>query len=137
MIFARRAFLKAAGLGLVAPACGVIGFDVNQDVPAQTVMGSPIAALLPVTLFQLPLTLDIQAQTMAMGTGPASSAHLKSFALTVTAPKGATFDFLSELGIDVVAEGLPMRLVATLKPVPRGQGSIALGVDEGVDILPY
>jgi hypothetical protein len=135
MAFPRRVFLQATALGL-APGCGLIGFDVKQMVPPQTVQGSPLGALLPGGLFQIPLNIDLAAQTKAMGTGPASSAHLKTLSLAVTSPAGETFEFLDELSVSVSGQGLETKLVARSSPVPA-ESRISLEVFPGVDLLPY
>jgi hypothetical protein len=138
MALQRRTFFKLAGLGLL-PGCGILGFDVTQPIPRQTVAGSPLGGLLPLDLFRLPLMLDIQQQTQAMGTGPASSAKLTSLALSILSPPPpqGSFDFLAEISISVVAEGLAAREVAFLRPVPMRQARIELGIVPDVDLLPY
>jgi len=136
MAFPRRILLKAAALGLAASGCGVVGFDVEQDIPEQTVQGLGLGIALPVNFLQFPLQIDIDSQTKAMGTGPASSAHLKSITLTITKPPGETFDFVDSIVINIAGEGLPTREVARLDPVPA-TGTISLQVIESVDLLPY
>ena len=117
-------------------ACGVIGFDVEEPIPEQVVEGSPIGALLPVSLFEFPLQIDIESKTRAMDTGPAHSAQLKAITLTVLVPAGETFEFLDSLRIFVAADGLERREVAKLEEVPPS-GSISLQIVPGVDLLPY
>jgi len=135
MTLPRRVFLQAAALGL-APGCGMIGFDVTEKVPPQTVQGSPLGALLPPGLFQIPLNIDLAARTKAMGTGPASSAHLKALSLAITSPAGETFEFLDELSVSVSGQGLETKQVARSSPVPA-QSRISLEVFPNVDLLPY
>lgn len=130
----------AAGLLLVgAPGCGLIAFDVSQDIPAQTVPGSPLGALLPESLFAIPMNIDIQSETAGHGTGPAHSVTLSSVTLTITSPSGATFDFVSAIAIKISSSGnpnLPEVEIGRLEPVP-GTTSISIPPNGGVDLLPY
>ena len=128
---------------LLASACGAIGFDVSQDIPQQTIQGSPLGALLPSFLpTPFAITIDVKQQEMMHDTGPATSANLKSLtfsALPHAMPSG-NFDFVDEIHIFVAApqsSGLPMTEIATLKPVPKGQTTISLAVVPGVNLLPY
>jgi hypothetical protein len=117
-------------------ACGLIHFDVSQDIPAQTVPGSPLGGLLPAALFQFPLSIDLAQQTAAQKTGPAKSVTLKSITLQVTMPAGQDFSFLDSLSISIGGSGLPDLEIAHLSPVPA-QPQISLTVVPGVDLLPY
>ena len=125
----------AAATWLLA-GCGKIAFDVEVKIPEQEVPGSPLGAVLPLDLFAIPLDIDIESQTKAQGTGPAHSASLKSFELSITAPAGETFEFLDELEISVSADGLETKTIARLKDVPA-QPHISLEVVSDVDLLPY
>jgi hypothetical protein len=132
--------LLGAGLlsALGAAGCGLLSFDVGQDIPGQTVPGSPIGALLPASLFSIPMNVDIQSETAARGTGPARSAALSSLTLTTRSP-GATFEFLSSIAISISASGganLPQKEIARLQPVPA-TSTIAIPPTPGVDLLPY
>jgi hypothetical protein len=119
--------------------CGLVSFDVGQDVPPQTIMGSPIGALVPATLFSLPLNIDLSAETASRGTGPAKSANLTSLTLSVSSPAGGTFDFLTSITFSVTSPGdpsLPEVVIAKLQPVP-GKAAISVPPTPGVDLLPY
>jgi hypothetical protein len=131
-----RRIVLALALALVFAACGLISFDVSQDIPAQTVQGSPIGALLPAGLFDIPVTIDVAAATKAQGTGPASSAYLKSLTLSMVSPDGATFEFLDSVVITVSGSGLADKEVARLDSVPATP-QIAIPPAPGVDLLPY
>src|SRR5689334_2974826 len=113
-------------LALLAASCGALPYDVEQDIAEQRVPGSanPLAQLFP-SLFDIPVTIDIQAETARRNTSVAHSANLKSFTLAATPhsnPSG-NFDFLDEVHIYVEpsssSSSLPKVEVATLKPVPR------------------
>src|SRR5688572_20649062 len=91
------AVLLAATLALGTAGCGLIGFDVEQPIPDQRVPGSPLGGLLPVSVFAFPLNIDIQQQTKAMNTGPASGAYLKVVSLKIISPASETFGFLESL----------------------------------------
>jgi hypothetical protein len=116
-----------------------LSFDVSQDIPPQTVTGSPIGALVPATLFALPLNIDLESETAAHGTGPARSANLSSLTLSISTPSGETFDFLTSISISIApANGgtLPEVVIAKLQPVPA-TSSISIVPVPGVDLLPY
>lgn len=119
-----------------APACGLVSFDVEQAIPPQTVPGSPLGSLLPAGLFELPVTINLESETAARGTGPANSAHLKSLTLRITDPAGATFAFLDTIVIEVSAANLPQREVARLDAVPA-TAEISIPPTANVDLLPY
>jgi hypothetical protein len=128
-----------AGLAFPLAGCGLASFDLNQDIPTQTVPGNPLGPLLPASLFAIPMNIDVQSATDAKGTGPASSVTLESITLTVLSPSGATFDFVSSISISISASGnsnLPTQEIAHLDPVP-GTASINLQPVPGVDLLPY
>lgn len=131
----RRFPIAVLGLSL-AVGCGLLSFDVDQPIPEQTVQGSPLGALLPAGLFAFPLNIDIQQQTRAMNTGPATGAYLKTVSLKVLSPAGATFDFLDALSITIAADGLPEVEVAKLDPVPA-RAQISLTIVPRVNLLPY
>jgi len=141
---ARASSLAALSLPVVLAVsvlggCGLVSFDVSEDIPAQTVMGSPIGALIPATLFALPLNVDLGAETAARGTGPAKSANLSSLTLTISEPADGTFDFLSSITITVASSAggaLPEKEIAKLTPVP-GTNKISIPPTPAVDLLPY
>jgi hypothetical protein len=124
-------------LGLLALAgCGLVKFDVGEDIPAQTIPGSPLGSLLPASLFSLPLHIDVDSSAKAHGAGVATSAYLKSLGFTVTMPAGDTFAFLDSISIKISATGLPEKEIATLSPVPSAT-TIQLHPTANVDLLPY
>ena len=132
----RQPLFLCAALLVATAACGLIDFDVEQPIPEQTVQGSPIPNVLPLGLFQIPLTIDLDAATKSKGTGPASAAYLKSLSLEIRSPASGTFEFVDQITISVAADGLPAREIAKLDPVP-GQKRIDLGVLGEIDLLPY
>jgi len=128
-----------AGLAAGSSGCGLVSFDVSEDIPEQTVPGSPLGALLPASLFAIPMNIDIQSETAGRGTGPAQSATLRSISLTVTSPAGATFDFITSISVRVSSSGntsLPEVEIARLEPVP-GTATIVIPPTGSVDLLPY
>lgn len=64
------------------------------------------------------------------------SVKLKAFTLTVTAPPGATFDFLDSIAFEIQAEGQPKKRVAFKNPVVRGQNVMTLDL-EPLELAPY
>jgi hypothetical protein len=130
-----RALRLAACLVAVA-ACGLIKFDVDQSIPEQTIPGSPLGAALPPTLFTIPLQVDIDSSLKAHGAGAASGAYLKAVTLTVTAPPGATFDFLDSISLSIASPGQMEVELTRLSPVPAG-GTVTLTPSARVNLLPY
>ncbi len=121
---------------LLIGGCGALSFDVDQDLPEQTVQGSALGGVLPSFIpTPIPLSFDLRAETAKRGTGPAQHAYLKS--LVLRAKNGANFDFLDEAHVYVSAPSLPRVEIARLAPVPRGAGTIEFAVVDGVDLLPY
>jgi hypothetical protein len=127
---------RSAAWVILLAACGLVSFDVAQPIPEQTIPGSPVAALLPQGLFQIPLQIDLQSSIKAHGASAASSAQLKSLTLTVIDPAGETFGFLDSISITIAADGQPPRELASLSPVPK-EATISLKPAPGVDLLPY
>jgi hypothetical protein len=127
------------GAVLSFAGCSLLDFDASQDIPPQTVPGSPIGAVLPASLFSIPMNIDLQSETAGHGTGPASSVTLKSITLTISSPSGATFDFVDSISIVIFSSGhseLLKKEIARLQPVP-GTTSISIPPTPGVDLLPY
>jgi hypothetical protein len=124
---------------LPAAGCGVIGFDVSQDIPDTVIMGDPTAGVV-VGANDTPLTLDIQAETQQRHSGPASSAHLKDLSFTIKLPDGAVFDFVDAVSILLIPKNPMSRLktvkIAELLTVPH-ERTIHITPVPNVDILPY
>lgn len=138
-----RALACAIALAALQAGCGALSFDVDQNLPEQTVPGSPLGGLLPSFIPNpIPLQIDLQAAEKAHGTGPASHAYLSALTLAATPhsnPSG-NFDFLDEVHIFVSAQNggsLPRVEIATLKPVPKGQTQVTFTIVPNVDLLPY
>jgi hypothetical protein len=119
----------------LAVGCGLVSFDIEERIPEQTVQGG-LLSVLPAGLFDLPLNIDIAAQTKARGTGPASSAHLSQVTLAITDPPDETFEFLDSITVTISGAGLPEVEVARLPDVPA-QARISLQVLPSIDLLPY
>src|SRR5258706_13820363 len=87
-------------LVLFVTGCGIIPFDLDQDIPQQRITGNPLGGLLPSFLSApVPLNIDLKAETQKRDTGPAKSANLK--ALRFRATSTGNFDFLDEIHISV------------------------------------
>ena len=128
-----------------AAGCGLISFDIDQDIPPSTIFGDPTTTMIiNQGGMPQPLVLDIQAETQARHTGPASSARLKSLSFRITDPapptQGSTFYFANEIHIYIIPKNpnssLPTIEIANLKPVPD-TNEIHMVPIPGVDILPY
>ena len=130
---------RMAVLALSLAGCSLISFDVSQEIPPQTVPGSPLGGLLLLSLFAVPMTIDIQSETAAHGTGPASSATLSSLSLTVTSPPGGTWEFVDSITITISASSdpnLPEKEIGKLGDVPANT-SISIPPTGSVNLLPY
>jgi hypothetical protein len=129
---------------LSSAGCGIISFDIDQDIPPSIIYGDPNnTAILAAGGTPQPLVLDIQAETQARHTGPASSAHLKSLSFTITDPSmppDNTFKFATEVHIYLIPQNPSSSLstieIANLKPVPPNTRIDMIPIP-GVDILPY
>jgi hypothetical protein len=126
-------------LVLLVTGCGLIPFDVDQDLPEQRIAGNPLGGILPSFLSApIPLTIDLKAETQKRDTGPAKSANLKE--LRFHATSSGNFDFLGEIHIYIDSQNnasLAKVEIARLAPVPKGQTTIELQIVDGVDLLPY
>jgi len=132
--------LFALSLFALATGCGA-SFTFDYDVPEQAVQGSLLGNLLGPTLLDVPLEIDLQAQTEAHDTGPARHVYLSSLTLDLTTteePSGDAddFDFLDRVEIYVQGTTLPQVLVAVLDPAPSGERSLSI-TPQGVDLQPY
>lgn len=134
-----KVILCALLLGGVG-GCG-LPFTLGQDVPEQSVPADPNPIPLPVgqSLFQIPLTIDLQSEIEQRNTGPAKSVRVRSLTLAATRNSG-NFDFLDEVHIFIApAQGnaLPEVEIATLNPVPTGATSVSFTIVPNVELLPY
>lgn len=125
---------------LIVPAaagCGVIGFDISQDIPSSMIIGTQMETVAVVDAPPTPLTINIDAEAEKQG-GLASSAWLKELTFTVTSPTKGTFYFVSAVAItiDAPSAGLPEIKIAQLEPVPNLQ-TISVTPIPGVELLPY
>lgn len=149
----RRALLQASLLGIAGAAlgaesaCGAIRFDIGQAVPEQRVMGSALGALLGVFLpSPFALTVNLEQETRARGTGPAQSAGLKALSFRLTnvpnPPRSSdNFDFVDRIEIFVESaksgSSLSKQKIADLLTVPRGVTTLSLQCYPMVDLVPY
>jgi hypothetical protein len=98
---------------VLASACKLTSFDVSQNIPAQTIPGSPLGGLLPpLSTQQININSQIQSQT----TSPIGSVKLKSLVFTITA--GDDWRFLSTMDIYIsstkAGTTLPAARIATV-----------------------
>jgi hypothetical protein len=130
-------------LALLSSGCGLLSFDVSQDLAEQRIPGSALGGILPNFLqAPVPITINLSAETQKRDTGPAKSANLKAirFRATPTGMPSGNFDFVDEIHIHVSSPNdptLPKKEIARLAPVPNGQTTIELEVVGDVDLLPY
>jgi hypothetical protein len=133
--------LPTFGLSGCSSVAKILDFNMTQTIPSQTVPGSPLGSLLPAGILSFPFTVNLASQEQANGTGPASSVTLTSLTLTITAPTGQTWDFLSSITVSVSSSqsgsSLPTIEIAKLSSVPQGQTTISIPPDPGVNLIAY
>lgn len=139
--------LTASGLALSLPGCGALRFDINQPIAEQKITGNILAGALGVFLpAPFALTVNLDQETKARGTGPAQSAGLVALSFQLTRlpnPPRSTdnFDFVDRIEIFVEStksgSALAKQKVADLIPVPKGQTKIELQCYPSVDLVPY
>jgi hypothetical protein len=142
----RFPFVVASTLTCLSVAgCGIASFPYGYDIAEQRVPGSPLGPVLGGTLIDIPLNIDLSAETAARGTGPAQHVYLTDFTLSVTGtdePSGDSDDlaFISSIEIYVestqAGSSLPRMRVAHLEGVAAGARAISLHTD-GVDLIGY
>lgn len=117
---------------------GIYSFLHTEEIPEQRIQGSPLGLL--GTLFgPQRLTLNVQAQTEARGTGPAKKVLLRAFrlALTPNSSIDQDFDFLDSVFIDIEAEGQPKIQIAGVANVADDLRVVNFNVEDSIDLLPY
>jgi hypothetical protein len=129
---------------LASTGCGDIGsFTFTEDSQEIVVEGSSLGGVLPesaLSVFQLNINLEQELEER--DADGAKAVYLTDLELQITdteEPEGDTdnFDFLNSITIDVAADGLDTRQLAVRDPVPEGQRSVALDVDDDIDLKPY
>lgn len=156
----RRALLRSGlgtlGLPLISSlssglslglGCGALRFDITQAVPEQRIMGSVLGALLGSFIpTPFPLSINLEQETRARGTGPAQSAGLKALSFRLTnipsPPRSSdTFDFVDRIEIFIesakAGSSLSKQKIADLLSVPRGVQTLSLQCYPSVDLVPY
>jgi hypothetical protein len=128
----------ALGIAVLAGCSDIVSFDVDQDVPEQTVMGSPLPGPLA-ALFPVPLEIDIQGKIAAMETGPIDRISMKSLRLEITTDAD-DWAFLD--GIDLYVESTKAgttlaRVKVATAGAPGAVTVLTLTPVGGVNLLPY
>lgn len=150
--WSRRELLQAGLAGaaalLVAPlGCGALRFDISQAIAEQKIMGSVLGQLLGSFIpTPFPLTINLEQETKARGTGPAQSAGLKALSFRLTnipnPPRSSdNFDFVDRIEIFIESaksgSALTKQKIADLLTVPRGVQTLNLQCYPNVDLVPY
>ncbi len=127
--------------------CGLVHFDVTEDIEEQRIEGDPIAAMLASFLDEpVAISLNVEEEVGARDGGVAKEVSLRQLVFRITDTAVGTgdldnFDFLESLQVYVesTAEGstLPRVLVAEMPTIPDGLVELDLDVVDGVDLLPY
>jgi hypothetical protein len=128
---------------VILAGCGVADFDIDQAVPEQRVVGSPLPGPLA-ALFKIPLDLDLAAEIEQRETGPIDSITLSSLELDITATDRGASDsddwaFVEEIRVFVKSSAsgssLPRVEIAHVA-APGAVQKLEFAV-ESVDIKPY
>ena len=128
-------------------ACGVLDFDVTQNIPETTVRGDPVAAAAGTViapdsaLNPFSFNLNLDQETKSRGTSLASSVKLKAMYLELTATSAEpNFDWVQSLDVFVestkAGTTLPKVKLASLPTASRGVRKLVLTV-ESVNLLQY
>ena len=142
----KRRYLSLLFLPILA--CGLISFDLDQEIAENTVKGIDLLnpALDANTFFPpMALSLNLDQEIAARETGPASAAYLKAITLEITDTAKSnpsdddSFDFFQELQIFIEAKdaSLPKKKLAFIKDFSAKSTVLNLGIDESIDLLPY
>ena len=135
--------------GVTTSSCGIFDFEVGYLIPTQTVSGNAVAAaagqLIPAGSFfpnPFSFTINLEQETSARDTGPASKVWLKSLSLSLdSASIEPNFDWLDELHVYVestkAGTTLSKQEIALLAPVAKGLRTLQLTMRANVDLLPY
>ena len=130
--------IRAAVLAAALAGCGIADFDVTQNIPQQTIQGSPLPGPLA-ALFPIPLNVDISQQIKQMDTGPIASVSLKSLTLAIKTA-GADWSFVSELDVYVssskTGSALPKVKIAHVTS-PGAVQTLHFAIEPGVNLQPY
>jgi hypothetical protein len=127
----------ACALSIAAvAACGLMDFDLLEQIPPHTVYGNPV------TTSGATFTLGLDFSQDPIGSaGPFSSVHLKSMTLSLDPSSGeSSFDFLEEVRVHIASsrENTLLKEVEIAQvTVPRGVQTLRLTAHTDVDLLPY
>ena len=130
--------------GLLGCGDGLGSFSFTEESGETVVEGEgALGSVLPngaLDVFRLDINLEQELEKRdAKG---AKAVYLTDLELQITdteQPSGDSdnFDFLDSITIDVAADGQETRQLAVLDPVPEGQTTVALDVDDTIDLKPY
>ena len=133
-------------LPLLIGGCGVLDFDVTQKIPEQKVTGSIAGAVFGTLVpSPFPLTINLEQETKARGTGPVIAAGLQSlsFQITPTASSGSVHDFsfvqTVTINIESTKSGttLTKQKIGDLPSPPGAQTTLNIHTYPDVNLLPY
>jgi hypothetical protein len=139
--FAMRARRVASALALagLCTCAGIDNFDVDVDGQASIPKATLVEQLLGDIDFPGFDSIDLSQEFKNQGVtkDDVDSVHLKSMTFTIDSPSDGNFDFLDSLTFFAEADGQKMVQIASISPVPKGQRTLELVVEEDVDLQPY
>jgi len=134
----RHVRLVLAAVVSASAGCGVLDFDVEQDVSPQTISGSGVPAPLA-AIFPLPLTIDIGSKIEAKHVGPIDGVTLSSLTLQITS-SGGDWAFVSHIEVSVesakAGSTLPHVKIASVSSLGAVR-ILTFDTESGVNLKPY
>ncbi len=122
----------------LAAGCGIADFNVTQDIPAQTIAGSPLGGLLP-SFLNAPLTVTIEQDIKAKDTGPIDSVSLSSMKLVISTP-GADWSFVQSVAVNIASTKSGTTLASVNIANVANPGAVTtmkFTPVSGVNLIPY
>lgn len=134
----RKATYLGVCLSVLGGACSLAEFDIEQNIPEQTIQGTPFGVL--AQFFDIPIQIEIQAKIKEQETGPIDSITLKSLVFRVTSDDD-DWGFVDsvDLFVDSTKEGssLSQHVKVAHGDKPGAITSYSLTSVSGVNLLPY
>lgn len=133
-------------LALASASCGetpVLRFQVDKDIPQQTIEGSLAPCQIPIEVpfldqpFQMTFSQEQDFPEQNTDVQHIESAKLDTLTLTMSPASAETnWDFLDSLELYAEADGLPRALAASIDPVADGLTTLLMQ-PAGLELAPY
>lgn len=134
-----RSLFAIAALAGMCTCDSIDNFDVDIDskatIPKATVLDTVLGLVTFGDFDKIDLSHDLKNQGVTKD--DVDSVKLKTMTLTIEAPDGQNFDFLTSLSFFAEAGGLDKVQIASLAEVPKGKRELELVINSDVDLKPY